>query len=190
MTPVALSPDVPPDAPVPAMAEGAEIVLWRGPDGAVRAWPDRCPHRGMRLSFGFVRGDQLACLYHGWHWRADGSCAHIPAHPDLDPPVTLRVEALACAERDGLVWLGAGVPPALEGARPIRSLTVARPRARVEAALAGWQPVAPALWRLGGRWLALGTPAAGETALHLLSSADPVAESRWAEAWRAGLEAA
>ena len=191
MTPVALSPEITPEAPRPAVVDGAELVLWRGDDGAVRVWEDRCPHRGMRLSFGFVRGGQLACLYHGWRWRADGGCAHIPAHPDLDPPATLRVTAFPCAERDGLVWLGEGTPPALDAAaRPVRSLTVAAPLATIATALDGWQSVAPGLWHQGGRWLAARAKTAAETTLHLLSAADPVAESRWAEPFRASIEAA
>ena len=34
---------------------GEEIVVWRDATGAAHAWEDRCPHRGMRLSMGFVR---------------------------------------------------------------------------------------------------------------------------------------
>jgi phenylpropionate dioxygenase-like ring-hydroxylating dioxygenase large terminal subunit len=189
VTPVALSPDIEPDSACPVIVDGAEIVLWRG-GGTLQAWEDRCPHRGMRLSFGFVRGGQLACLYHGWRWRADGGCAHIPAHPDLEPPQTLRVRAFACAERDGLVWLGEGEPPALGPARPVRSLTVQAPRAAVEAALGGWSRLAPGLWAMGGRRLGVRAKTAAATTLHLLSDADPVAESRWAEAFRAAIEAA
>jgi phenylpropionate dioxygenase-like ring-hydroxylating dioxygenase large terminal subunit len=191
MTPVALSPEIGAEAPIPAVVGGVEIVLWRGPDGAVRAWEDRCPHRGMRLSFGFIRGEHLACLYHGWRWRADGGCAHIPAHPDLDPPATLRVNAFACAERDGLVWLGEGLPPALgTGPRPVRSLTIAAPCDAVAAALGGWEAVAPGLRREGGRWLAMRAKTEHETTVHLLSTADAIGESRWAEGFRAMIEAA
>lgn len=57
-----------------------------------------CPHRGMRLSLGFIRGDQVACLYHGWHYDA-GQCRYIPAHPQLTPPETIRVQAFETAER-------------------------------------------------------------------------------------------
>jgi Rieske [2Fe-2S] domain len=35
------------------------VVVWRGQDGKVHAWEDWCPHRGMRLSFGFARGKSL-----------------------------------------------------------------------------------------------------------------------------------
>jgi len=44
---------------------GRELALWRGADGAVRAWEDRCPHRGTRFSCGRVERDQVVCAYHG-----------------------------------------------------------------------------------------------------------------------------
>ena len=58
----------------------------RSSSGATRpalphVWEDRCPHRGMRLSMGFVRSDRIACLYHGWQYGTDGHCLYIPAHP-------------------------------------------------------------------------------------------------------------
>jgi nitrite reductase/ring-hydroxylating ferredoxin subunit len=82
-----------------------EIVLWRDVDGVPHAWEDRCPHRGMRLSFGFVRNDRLACLYHGWQYDAEGKCRFIPAHPELDVPATIRVTTYPCRERLGMVWM-------------------------------------------------------------------------------------
>ncbi len=200
---VALAEQVEPGATLPVVAFGEEFVAWRTPDGRLSLWRDRCPHRGMRLSFGFVRGEALACLYHGWRWRADGGCAHVPAHPDLDPPASLRVDAPHAAEAGGLVWLWRGEqppdgpPPALPAPmRAARSLTVAAPEARVAAALSGWAPLAPGL-RLGAveggpAALALRPKDEGATMLHLLV-ADPTrrrAASDWAEDLRAALEAA
>jgi nitrite reductase/ring-hydroxylating ferredoxin subunit len=82
-----------------------EIVVWRDSAGVAHAWEDRCPHRGMRLSFGFVRGDRIACLYHGWQYDGDGQCRYIPAHPDLQVPSTIRTTAYPCRERLGMVWI-------------------------------------------------------------------------------------
>ena len=75
--------------------------MWRDSDGVAHVWEDRCPHRGMRLSLGFVRGDQIACLYHGWRYDAAGQCRYIPAHPQLTPPETIRVPVLAVGGADG-----------------------------------------------------------------------------------------
>lgn len=131
-TPVALSRDLPAGTSCGAVCGGAEIVVWRDRGGTVRVWEDRCPHRGMKLSFGFVRGDRLACLYHGWAFDGEGRCRTIPSHPDLAPPDTIRVAGYAAQEALGMVWAAnAGAEPALpagvEPLTPLRSLFVAAP---------------------------------------------------------------
>jgi len=103
-TPIALSRDVPPGSTRAVLLDGAELVIWRG-TGHAHVWEDRCPHRGMRLSLGFVRGDALNCLYHGWQYGASSSCARIPAHPDLTVPPTIRATAYESIEAGGLVWV-------------------------------------------------------------------------------------
>ncbi|MEO8668956.1 MAG: Rieske 2Fe-2S domain-containing protein [Bauldia sp.] len=126
---------------------GEEIVVWRDAAGAAHIWDDRCPHRGMRLSFGFVRGDRIACLYHGWQYGADGSCLAIPAHPGLQPPVTIVAERRDRVEALGMIWAGSagepGRPPVPEETvgqtvTPIRSLHVDRPLEDVAARLAAF----------------------------------------------------
>ena len=57
--PIALSRDVPMGTTRAVILDGQELVVWRGEGRTVQVWEDRCPHRGMRLSFGFVRGDAL-----------------------------------------------------------------------------------------------------------------------------------
>lgn len=66
--PIALGKDVPAGTTRSAMLEDRALVIWRGADGEAHVWEDRCPHRGMRLSFGFVRENALNCLYHGWQY--------------------------------------------------------------------------------------------------------------------------
>jgi nitrite reductase/ring-hydroxylating ferredoxin subunit len=112
-----------------------EIVLWRDTDGVVHAWEDRCPHRGMRLSFGFVRGTHIACLYHGWQYDAEGQCRFIPAHPELKVPGTIRVTTYLCQERLGMVWMcnspaaaaSTGPTIAEQAVTPVRTIHVDRP---------------------------------------------------------------
>lgn len=126
-TPVALSADLAPGTAAGVVLEGAEVVVWRDEDGRAQAWEDRCPHRGMKLSFGFVRGRRLACLYHGWQYGADGRCRHIPAHPDLEVPATITVARHALAEAGGLIWVRAeeaSAPLVDLDAAPLRSLFV------------------------------------------------------------------
>lgn len=104
-----------------------ELVVWRDKNGVAHVWEDRCPHRGMKLSFGFVRGDHIACLYHGWQYNSGGHCQYIPAHPTLDVPKTIGVRVYPVLERSGMVWtsLSENPPPARDDDElvvPLRSL--------------------------------------------------------------------
>jgi nitrite reductase/ring-hydroxylating ferredoxin subunit len=104
-----------------------ELVVWRDTGGMAHVWEDRCPHRGMKLSFGFVRGDHIACLYHGWQYDRRGYCRYIPAHPDLEVPKTFKVPVYLTQEQGGMIWTTlSGNPPPLPADRdqtvPLRSL--------------------------------------------------------------------
>ena len=129
-TPVALSPDLPAGGVIRTMVDGQDLAVWRSRSGQVRAWDNRCPHRGMRFSFGFVRGESLTCIYHGWQYGIDGICHTIPAHPDLTPPSTLSVIALTAVEQGGLIWVSPDkadhqdMPYIEDEAEPLRSLTI------------------------------------------------------------------
>jgi 5,5'-dehydrodivanillate O-demethylase len=37
-----------------------------------------CPHRGTQLCVGYVEGDEISCLYHGWKLGGDGLCTVRP----------------------------------------------------------------------------------------------------------------
>lgn len=137
-TPVALARDLPRLCVMPVCVDGIELALWRSASGRLAAWADRCPHRGMRLSHGFVRGEALSCIYHGWSYGAEGQCLRIPAHPDLAPPEAIRVPVHHAMERGGVVWVtpdaSDATPPVVDGS-PLRSLTV---EAAVDWAAAGF----------------------------------------------------
>ena len=91
---------------VAALLAGQPLALWRSGSGAVQAWEDRCPHRGVPLSMGRVKGDQLACAYHGWQYAAqDGRCTAIPAMPDRPVPGKVCVKTYAALERQGMVLM-------------------------------------------------------------------------------------
>lgn len=132
--PVALSTSIEPGTSAGTKVHGDEYVVWRDDRGKPHVWEDRCPHRGMRLSFGFVRGDQIACLYHGWRYDSAGQCRLIPAHPDLDVPKTIKVPTFAVAEAGGLIWASQSqdadpktVPDLPDNLLSVRSLYVDAP---------------------------------------------------------------
>lgn len=84
---------------------GRDIACWRGQSGRVHAWNNRCVHRGMRLSFGFVRGDRLVCRYHGWNYDEAGACCAVPARPQMKPSDKIAVPRHGAVDRDGLLWV-------------------------------------------------------------------------------------
>ena len=198
-TPVALSADLPPATVIPAWTPAGSIALWRSQSGRASASSDRCPHRGMRLSHGFVRGEVLSCIYHGWSYSPAGGCVRIPAHPDLVPPETIRVAVQTVEELDGVIWVAAGQPaaqpPRLGDLIPLRSLTAEAGIAEIEA-VAGAKANADGLISVAEYpWVQLlPTPQGDRTLVHVLieqrrSIEDRVAASRVAEALRRQAEA-
>jgi nitrite reductase/ring-hydroxylating ferredoxin subunit len=123
---------------MPARTKAGSIALWRSDSGRPAASADRCPHRGMRLSHGFVRGEALSCIYHGWSYTQAGNCLRIPAHPGLTPPETISVATQQVKEAGGVIWVAVGdpmdQPPRFDGLVPLRSLTANAGIAVIETA--------------------------------------------------------
>lgn len=104
--PVCRSGDAVPRHVVHTALLGQELAVWRADDGAVNAWENRCPHRGVRLSIGTNLGHALKCRYHGWTYESGSArCIAIPCHPRLTPAAAIRVRAYPCTERRGHVWV-------------------------------------------------------------------------------------
>ncbi|MET0963332.1 MAG: aromatic ring-hydroxylating dioxygenase subunit alpha [Noviherbaspirillum sp.] len=108
--PVAASAGLAAGALLPARLLDEEIVIWRGSDGALHAWDDRCPHRGARLSLGRVMDERLVCGYHGWQFDGGGACRLQPAHPQVTPPRAACARTFHAREAYGLVWVCPGEP--------------------------------------------------------------------------------
>jgi len=187
--PVALSADIAAGTSVGVVLNGAEVVVWRDTSGAAHAWQDRCPHRGMKLSFGFVRGDYIACLYHGWEYDQAGQCRKIPAHPDLQVPTTICTTTYGITETGGMIWVrlaGDAAPPVAGDATGVRSLFVDAALDRVVAGLP-FGPVSGSVPLLTSGDLLIGVHPvdAGRTALHLSLTGSPTAQARAAIARQA-----
>jgi phenylpropionate dioxygenase-like ring-hydroxylating dioxygenase large terminal subunit len=185
--PVALSQDLPTATVIPAKISAGTVALWRSQSGRLSASANRCPHRGMALSHGFVRGESLSCIYHGWSYGQSGHCLRIPAHPELAPPDTIRVATYSVAEAGGVIWIAdgepAGEPPAAVDATPLRSISVQAGHAAVKAAAQSIDLE-----------LLVGAEIDGQTLVHILVDADAgpaerIGASRKAEAFRRVAEA-
>ncbi|AVC46010.1 rieske domain protein (plasmid) [Rhizobium leguminosarum bv. viciae] len=133
----------------------------------------------MRLSHGFVRGETLSCIYHGWSYGQAGNCLRIPAHPGLTPPETIRVATHDVEETDSVIWVAVGTPaskpPKLDGFTPLRSLTAFAGIAAIEAA-AGAKANPDGLVEIeastGTVCLLLSAWEDGQTLIHVLLKAD------------------
>lgn len=116
--PVAQSCDVQQD-PVGVRLLEQDLVIWRDAQGVAKAFVDRCPHRGARLSLGRVNDGNLECPYHGWQFAATGQCVKVPAVPGFTPPAQHCVSSFGVQEAYGLVWVQLAAPQGTEVALPV-----------------------------------------------------------------------
>lgn len=85
--------------------ENEPLILYRDPQGGVRAWLNVCPHAGRRLDFApgrFLRskGGELVCAVHGATFALpQGNCVAGPCRGDCLRAVPVHVA-------DGEVRLG------------------------------------------------------------------------------------
>jgi 5,5'-dehydrodivanillate O-demethylase len=92
---------------------GEQLVVYRGLSGELGVLPERCPHRGASLAYGFVEPRGLRCAYHGWLFDAHGQCIERPLET---APVTPRchLPRYSAREQAGLVFISlhrSGPPP-------------------------------------------------------------------------------
>lgn len=90
--------------PVARTVLGTPLVLFRGKDG-VGALLDRCPHRGVPLSSGFVEAGQLHCGYHGWTYDRAGHCRAVPGLIGEADVASRCVAPFPVREQQGHVWV-------------------------------------------------------------------------------------
>ena len=99
--------------PVRLLAE--DLTLYRGESGDFHLLGPRCAHRGTQLHTGWVEGEQLRCMYHGWRFDPAGLCTQIPAEtqPRARP---VQVPGFPTRQYAGLVfaYLGEAPAPAFE----------------------------------------------------------------------------
>ncbi len=54
------------------------LVVWSDSKGSTVVMDDRCPHRGASLSSGKIKGDCIACPFHGFEFDQNGVCKNTP----------------------------------------------------------------------------------------------------------------
>jgi phenylpropionate dioxygenase-like ring-hydroxylating dioxygenase large terminal subunit len=186
---VGLSSDLRWGMAMPACIDDVDLAIWRTASGDVHAWGDRCPHRGMRLSQGFVRGETLSCIYHGWQYGNDGGCTYIPAHPKLIPPKSICATTYGCQDGDGLIWVApkatTSAPPSLPDVVPVRSVPIQASLRDVAVFLGAPDAV---VIDVSGVTCVLQSTGPAHCNVHVLTKQDRKTASRWIEAQRTQIE--
>lgn len=90
-------------APLGVMRFGLDMVFWRKKDGQPVALVDHCPHRSAKLSLGELRGDCIACPFHGFEFTASGACHFVPETGK--EAANLEVATFAVRESHGFIWV-------------------------------------------------------------------------------------
>ncbi len=115
--PVYRAEDLKPGHAKPIRVMSEDFALYRGASGAPQVIAYRCPHRGAPMHLGWVEGDDIRCVYHGWKFDCAGQCIEQPAEEaGFARKVTMR--SVPTREFLGLIYayFGAmdekGAPPA------------------------------------------------------------------------------
>lgn len=110
--PIELSENVELNAAIPVKVLGEELTLYRGASGALHLVGGRCAHRRTLLHTGWIVGEEIRCIYHGWQFDSTGACVNRPAETDTGMPRT-KIAGYPVKEYQGLVfaYLGEGEAP-------------------------------------------------------------------------------
>lgn len=93
------------------MIAGEPVLIGRTGGGEAFALRDVCPHRAVPLSAGrqveTEGAPTVECPYHGWRFRTDGVCAHMPSLVEGQPydPSRVKVRSFPVAERNGAIFV-------------------------------------------------------------------------------------
>lgn len=110
--PVLPSAQLPPGTARAVRLLGERLTLFRRPDGRLSLLDERCPHRGVSLSYGIVDDEGIRCPYHGWLFDGDGRCLDQPnENPEHGFKNRVRQTAYRVEETGGLVFAYLGPSP-------------------------------------------------------------------------------
>jgi phenylpropionate dioxygenase-like ring-hydroxylating dioxygenase large terminal subunit len=84
---------------------GIPLVLFRGSNNKPTALLDRCPHRNVPLSKGWIRNNHLICKYHGWQFDEQGICQDVPGLCSQKQEKNRNVVAYPVIEQNNFIWV-------------------------------------------------------------------------------------
>ena len=95
---------------------GHELVLFRTESGQAVVLDAYCPHLGAHLGHGIdgepnkggnIKGEVIACPFHGWQFDKDGQCANVPYAKNMPPKVKDKrcLKSWPLAEANQVIWV-------------------------------------------------------------------------------------
>ncbi|MDJ0616567.1 MAG: aromatic ring-hydroxylating dioxygenase subunit alpha [Calothrix sp. MO_192.B10] len=91
--------------PIARTILGIPLVIFRGNNNKPTAFLDRCPHRHIPLSQGWLKNHHLICRYHGWRFDERGICQEIPALCQQNRDKKRNAIAYPIIEQDNFIWV-------------------------------------------------------------------------------------
>ncbi|MFT4614637.1 MAG: 3-ketosteroid 9alpha-monooxygenase subunit A [Bacteroidia bacterium] len=84
-----------------------DLVAYRGESGRVAILDAHCPHLGANLGSGEgrVRGDNIACPFHGWTFNPSGQCVEIPYASSIPEKAVNALKGWPVLEKSGYIAL-------------------------------------------------------------------------------------
>jgi 3-ketosteroid 9alpha-monooxygenase subunit A len=84
-----------------------DFVAYRGESGVVAILDAHCPHLGANLASdgGRVRGDNIACPFHGWTFNGAGQCVDIPYASAIPDKAVNALKGWPVMEKNGFIAL-------------------------------------------------------------------------------------
>jgi phenylpropionate dioxygenase-like ring-hydroxylating dioxygenase large terminal subunit len=87
---------------------GKELVVFRTESGEAKVLDAYCPHLGAHLGHGGkVKGESIACPFHGWQFNGGGQCTAVPYAKNMPPKVAggkQAVYAYPTVEKNQVIW--------------------------------------------------------------------------------------
>src|SRR3954463_5593542 len=113
--PVATSQSVNPGAARPLRVMGEDLTLYRSDSGRAYIVAGRCAHRLTQLHTGWVQGEEIRCMYHGWKYGGTGQCTEAPAE-GADSAARIKIAGSPVHEFWGLIFpfFGGGIAPTFD----------------------------------------------------------------------------
>ena len=99
----------------PLRVMGEDLTLYRGESGRPYLVDGHCAHRRTLLHTGWVQGEKLRCIYHGWRFDGGGQCDEAPAEGP-ETAAKVRIPGYPLEEYCGLIfaYMGAGPAPVFD----------------------------------------------------------------------------